>query len=196
MKDLLIATNNPGKIKEFRELLPHFNIKSLADFPEIDDIVEDGRTFAENAIKKAVTLAEHTGCWTLADDSGLVVDALGGAPGVFSARYAGENGNSARNIEKLLREMAAVPQEKRQAHFTCVIALAHSETEVLTVEGHTEGEILSEKHGGGGFGYDPVFFSRELSKTFAEAAPEEKNRVSHRGRAIRKIIPEIEKLLA
>lgn len=190
--ELLIATNNPGKVKEFKDLLPEFTIRSLADFPQVEDIVEDGHTFEENAIKKATTLVELTGKWALADDSGLEVDALDGAPGIFSARYAGEGNNFERNIQKLLADLNGV--DNRTARFRCVIALAAPDGHITTVEGESSGLILHEKRGTGGFGYDPIFLSDELEQTFAEAPPEDKHRVSHRGRAIRKILPHIRAL--
>ncbi len=192
---ILIATQNPGKIREFKALLPDFDVLSLADIHGIDDIIEDGVTFADNAIKKAVTLAAHTGCWTIADDSGLEVDALDGAPGVYSARYAGEDCDPDDNIIKLLAALKDVPQDGRTARFRCTIALAKTPEDVMTVDGTCDGKILFERRGQHGFGYDPVFFSPELGKTFAQASPAEKHDVSHRGRAIQKILPFVKSMI-
>ncbi len=188
---LLISTKNDGKIFEFRTLLPDFKILSLHDFPEIDDVIEDGETFAANAIKKARTLAEHTGQWAVADDSGLETDALNGQPGVYSARYAGEPCDPAKNIDKLLHNLRDITDDKRTARFRCVIALAGPSGTILTADGQVEGRILRECRGHNGFGYDPIFFSPELGKTFGEATADEKHLVSHRARALAHILPHI-----
>lgn len=181
---LVIATQNPKKLQEIRELLdfPGLEVISALDLPDIPDIVEDGLTFQENAIKKAVTLAHLTGYWALADDSGLEVNALKGAPGVHSARYAGEPADYAANNEKLLSALAG--EVDRRARFRCVIALSSPGCETRCVEGSCEGAILESLKGGMGFGYDPLFQPEGYTQTFAEMKAAEKNRVSHRGRAL------------
>lgn len=183
---LVLATRNRGKIKELSALLAPlgYEVVSLEDFPGVPEVPEDGATFAENAVKKATAVARHTGHLVLADDSGLEVDCLGGAPGVLSARFAGEHGNDRANNEKLLALLAGVPTEKRTARFRCVVAVATPAGEVWTAEGSCEGIIADAPRGEGGFGYDPLFYVPELGKTFAELEPEVKNRLSHRARAL------------
>jgi XTP/dITP diphosphohydrolase len=182
---LVIATRNRHKLEEIRSIfrVPFVELLSALDFPEIPDVVEDGATFEANAIKKAVTLARATGSWALADDSGLEVDALGGAPGVHSARYAGEPVNYAANNRKLLAALADATD--RRARFRCVIALSSPDGRVRTVEGRCEGRILGEERGHRGFGYDPVFVPDGYSLTFAELASDVKNSISHRGQALK-----------
>jgi len=194
-RTLVLATKNEGKIREFKDLLAGFEIqiKSLRDFGPIPAIVEDGKTFDENAYKKALMTAKYLGFPALADDSGLVVDALGGAPGVHSARYAGEEASDEANNLKLLRAMAGV--ENRNAHFECVISIAVPWGPALTYEGFCEGEIAHTMIGENGFGYDPIFYYPPLKKTFAEMTGEEKNRVSHRGRAMAEMREEFEKVI-
>ncbi|AVX19829.1 MULTISPECIES: XTP/dITP diphosphatase [Carboxydocella] len=197
MGKLVIATGNKGKLEEIKALLAgtDWEIKSLTDFPHLPEVVEDELTFEGNARKKALEIARATGCWALADDSGLEVAALGGAPGVHSARYAGEVKDDARNNAKLLEELAGVPFSDREARFRCVMALAHPERGVVAVtEGSCPGIILCEARGEGGFGYDPLFYLPEKGKTMAELSPDEKNAVSHRGQALRKMISELERL--
>ncbi|MHC4247639.1 MAG: RdgB/HAM1 family non-canonical purine NTP pyrophosphatase [Planctomycetota bacterium] len=193
MRELVIATRNPHKLEEVRAILAgaDVGVRSLDDLggvPEVPEVVEDRDTFAGNAAKKAEEVARATGSAALADDSGLVVDALGGAPGVLSARYAGSDGDSAAistaNNAKLLAEMAAVGDGDRAARFVCVIALAREGHGTRLFRGETAGRIGGERKGRGGFGYDPLFVSDDLGVTFAEACPEEKNAVSHRGRAL------------
>lgn len=181
---LVIATQNPKKLKEIQALLdfPGLDVVCALDLPGLPEIVEDGATFEENAIKKAVTLSRLTSEWSLADDSGLEVDALQGAPGVYSARYAGEPVNYAANNEKLLRALRGV--SNRQARFRCVIALSSPEGEARCVEGVCEGVIIKELKGHQGFGYDPLFRPAGYATTFAEMEASEKNRISHRGRAL------------
>lgn len=188
---LVLATRNKGKIHEMVELLGRqgLTILSLADYPEVGDIIEDGSTFAENAIKKARHVAESTGEVALADDSGLVVDYLGGAPGVHSARFADTERDDRANNEKLLRLLAGVPPEQRAASFHCVIAIAEPGGRVYTVEGVCSGRIIAGPRGCGGFGYDPIFYLPDYKKTFAELDMDTKNRISHRGKAINKAIP-------
>ncbi|MEY2543557.1 MAG: XTP/dITP diphosphohydrolase [Verrucomicrobiota bacterium] len=183
--DLLLATHNQHKHREFSELLgTDFNIIDLTLFPEITLPEETGRTFEENATLKAIAASKDR--LVVADDSGLEVDALGGAPGIFSARYAGENGNARKNISKLLSELNArnAADEKRSARFRCVIALARNGKLLGTFEGVAEGNIVDPPRGTGGFGYDPVFEPAGFAQTFAEMPPELKNKISHRAKAI------------
>ena len=196
MKQIIVlATRNEGKVRELREMLKDFpvDLRSLNDFGPIPEAVEDGASFDENAYKKALFTAKVLGLPAIADDSGLVVAALDGAPGVYSARYAGEKASDAGNIEKLLAEMG--DQNDRRAAFECVISVAVPSGPALTYEGRCEGEITREPKGQGGFGYDPVFYSPELGKTFAESTMAEKNRVSHRGRALAQMAAEFERVL-
>ena len=196
MSCLVVATKNPGKLREIREILgSEVKVSSLTDFPGVGDIVEDGTTFEANAIKKALTVAFHTGHVSLADDSGLEVDALSGAPGVYSARFAGEKATDEQNNRKLLRLLGETPHEKRTARFRCVIAVGASDGSVQTAEGRAEGLILCSPRGADGFGYDPLFLVPGIRRTFAELPPEEKNRLSHRGKALRSVFPLLRKLL-
>ncbi len=192
---LVIATGNPGKTLEIRDLLKGFpiNIKNLDDFGPIPPVVEDGDTFDENAYKKASFVSKILGYPALADDSGLVVAALDGAPGVYSARYAGENASDQQRYTKLLEEMKG--QTTRQAAFECVISLAVPTGAALTYEGRCEGLIAEKPVGDGGFGYDPVFYYPPLKKTFGELSREEKSRISHRGRALKEFKDEFDKVL-
>jgi XTP/dITP diphosphohydrolase len=181
---LVLATRNANKLEEIRDVLglnPH-TVKSSFDYPQIPDVVEDKDTLEGNAIKKATTIAAATGCWALADDSGLEVDALAGAPGVYSARYAGEHCSYLDNCNKLLFEMEG--KTNRRARFRTVLALVNLVGEVRTLEGAMEGTILTEMRGEGGFGYDPVFMPDGYDLSYAEFDPAEKNRISHRGRAL------------
>lgn len=181
---LVIATRNRHKLDEIRAILgsPALTLKSALDFPDIPDVVEDGDTFAANALKKAVALARATGAWALADDSGLEVDALGGAPGVFSARYAGEPVDYAANNTKLLRELSGITN--RTARFRCVLCLAHPDAPPRFVDGTCEGRIVTELRGANGFGYDPLFIPDGFAITFAEMAADQKNIISHRAHAL------------
>jgi len=192
---LVIATSNPGKTIEIRDVLRNFpiNIKNLADFGPIPQVVEDGDTFDDNAYKKASFVSKILGLPALADDSGLVVDALGGAPGVYSARYAGENATDAQRYTKLLNEMKG--KTNRKAAFECVISIAVPLGPALTYEARCEGLIAEKPAGGKGFGYDPIFYFPPLEKTFAQLTPEEKNRVSHRGKALQELGEEFDKVL-
>lgn len=181
---ILIASRNAHKIQEIREIfnLPGVEWVSTADIPGLPDVEEDGDTFEANALKKAVELARATGLWALADDSGLEVAALDNAPGVFSARYAGEPSNHANNNAKLLRELADKPD--RSARFRCVVALSDPSGRVETVSGSCPGRIIEALRGTKGFGYDPLFVPEGHAQTFAEMGSELKNRLSHRGRAL------------
>ena len=183
MKRILIATTNPGKAKEVGELLADlpYDIGTLADYPNAPEVEETGRTFLENAIIKATAYANFTGELTLADDSGLEVDALNGAPGVHSSRFAPTD---AERISKLLKMIEDVPDEKRTARFRCAVALVNPSGEIRVREGRVEGTILREPRGSGGFGYDPIFYVAETGKTMAELESAEKNAISHRGRAL------------
>jgi len=187
--EVVIATRNMGKLREIQAILAPLGLKifSLSDFPAIPEIIEDGQTFEENAVKKAVAVARQTGRIAIADDSGLSVDALQGRPGVFSSRYAGEKSTDTERYQKLLGEMSAIPKEKRVAAFICVIAVSSPEGKAETVAGQCRGEIALAPRGSHGFGYDPVFYLPELGKTMAELAPEVKNRISHRARALEKL---------
>lgn len=196
MKQIIVlATRNKGKVEELREMLKDFpiDLRSLNDFGPIPEPVEDGATFDDNAYKKALFTAKILGLPAMADDSGLVVAALDGAPGVYSARYAGEKASDADNVKKLLAELAG--QSDRRAAFECVISIAVPTGPALTYEGRCEGEILEAPRGVSGFGYDPVFYSPVLGKTFAEAGMAEKNQISHRGRAMAQVAAEFEQIL-
>lgn len=192
-RKILVASTNPGKLKELREMLGgDIEWVGLADFPNIPEIEEDGATFAENARKKALGYAKATGFWTLADDSGLVVDALGGQPGVKSARFSGAKDKDRKvvdhkNFEKVLRMLEGVPKEKRTARFVCCLCLASPEKVLIETNGMVEGVIMSEPMGKNGFGYDPIFWVPKLKKTVAQLDSDEKNAISHRGNAIRKL---------
>ena len=189
MRKIVLATNNAHKIEEIRAILAGvpFYLGTASDFPPFDVPEEAGATLEENARIKAVAFNGETGLWALADDSGLEVDALDGAPGVMSARFAGAGCTFADNNRKLLELMKDVPDGRRSARFRCVAALATSERDITIFDGTVEGTITREIHGGGGFGYDPVFYVRELGCTFAEVPAADKNRLSHRGRAFRKV---------
>ena len=196
LKEVVIATRNEGKLREIRDILAPWSLKilSLKDFPGIPEIIEDGSTFAENAAKKAREVARQTGRLAIADDSGLVVDALQGRPGVFSSRYGGEKATDEERFQKLLAEMTGIPEGKRQAAFVCAIALATPQGKVELLEGRCRGQIAFAPRGEHGFGYDPIFFLPELGKTMAELDPELKNRISHRARALEKLkelLPEL-----
>jgi len=192
---LVLATRNPGKTREIRGLLEGFpiEIRNLDDFGPTPDIEEDGDTFDENAFKKASFTAKVLGLPALADDSGLEVEALGGAPGVHSARYAGPSSTDDEKIAKLLQEMEG--KENRSAAFMCVISIAVPSGVALTYEGRCEGLIAEAPAGENGFGYDPVFYYPPLKKTFAQLSAEEKNRVSHRGKALEELREEFDMVL-
>ncbi len=193
---LLLATNNADKVAEMRDFFAGLDLvlSTAAEFPQIPAVEEDQPTLQGNAIKKASALAAATGLLSLADDTGLEVDALNGRPGVYSSRYAGENATYSDNVNKLLAELQDVPAAGRNARFRCVIALVDGSS-IETVEGVCEGVILTGRQGQGGFGYDPVFFIPETGRTFAEMSLEEKNRISHRGRALQQARRLLEKKL-
>jgi XTP/dITP diphosphohydrolase len=192
---IVIATRNPGKIAEIKDLLAGHpvQIRSLDDFGPIPEVAEDGDTFEENAYKKASFTARVLGFPALADDSGLVVDALGGRPGVLSARYAGQGATDAQRCEKLLAEMDA--KSDRRAAFECVISVAVPTGEALTYEARCEGVIAEKPSGSRGFGYDPVFFYPPMEKTFAQMTMAEKSLVSHRGKALAEFRDEFDKVV-
>ena len=188
---LILASNNPHKLSEMKAILSPFfdEIVSMREAGIEHETVEDGKTFMENAVKKATELAQLSGCCAIADDSGLCVDALAGAPGVFSARYAGEHGDDKANNKLLLKELEG--EHDRSAHYTCAIALAWPDGRLLTAEDYLYGEIAYDERGTNGFGYDPLFLLKELGLRTAELPPEEKNRISHRGKALRKLVEEL-----
>jgi len=198
---ILVATTNPGKIAELKAMLDvDVELVGLADFQGMAEIEEDGTTFAENARKKALGYAKATGLWTIADDSGLVVDALDGAPGIKSARFSGEKEADRglldrKNMAKVLKLLEDVPGEKRTARFVCHLCLASPERILIETEGTLEGLINDKPVGENGFGYDPIFFVPHLNKTVAQLTAEEKNAISHRGNAIRKLKPLLAQLL-
>lgn len=193
IKEIVLATGNKGKIKEFSGLLEGVfdRIISLRDLESPPEVVEDGDTFRDNALKKAHAIARYSGKPALADDSGLAVDALGGRPGVYSARYAGDDATDRDNVKKLLQELEGV--QNRTARFVCCLALVTPEGEEIVVSGSCEGVIADEPAGEGGFGYDPVFFLPEIGKTMAEIRPELKNKISHRARAAKALIEHLQK---
>jgi len=193
---LILATKNEGKVREIKGLLEPmgFELSALLDYPEIPDVVEDGETFISNARKKARSIADITSAWTLADDSGLVVDALNGAPGVHSARYAGKQGDHLANNQKLLSEMDAVPDGKRNAAFVCVMVLVSPNGDDWVVEGRCDGSIGHKPSGSDGFGYDPLFYLQGEGKTMAELPLERKNELSHRGKALKQMMGVLEKI--
>lgn len=200
MTKLLIATNNPGKVREYEELLQDLHGVELT-FPAQEglnlEVEESGETFEENARLKAVAHARASGLPTLADDSGLEVDALDGAPGVRSARYAGPGASDVDRYRRLLAALAGVPAGRRSARFRCVVALALPEGSVHTAEGTCEGEIGHDPRGEFGFGYDPVFIvAGQERRTMAELEPEVKNRISHRARAVQAMLPDLPRLLS
>ena len=194
---IVLATKNKDKIREIKKILSDLpvEIKTMADFEGIPDVEEDGATLEENAIKKATEFHKFTGLPAIADDTGLEVDALNGAPGVYSSRFAGEEASYEDNRKKLLRELENVPEAKRGAQFRCVVAFADGSRR-MTTEGIVRGKILQEERGDSGFGYDPVFWVPEFEKTFAEIDLEKKNAISHRGIAFRKMKAELKILLA
>jgi XTP/dITP diphosphohydrolase len=184
---IIIGTTNRNKKAEIQAVLDDLSVEllTLDDLPTAPDVVEDGETFAENAVKKALTLARFFKMLVMADDSGLEVEALGNRPGVFSNRYAGEGATDEDNINKLLGELKDVPDDKRTARFRCAIALAEPEKMLFVVEAQYEGVIIHEPKGSHGFGYDPVFLVPEYGQTFAELSPSVKNQISHRAQALR-----------
>ena len=189
MKEAIIATHNPGKVKEFKEILEPrgYDVKSLAEIGFTEEIEETGHTFEENAIMKEEAVAKAVNKMVIADDSGLSIDNLGGRPGVYSARYAGEQKDDQANIEKVLSELKGIEKEQRTARFRCALAVSIPGEETKTVEGHVEGYIAEEPRGEYGFGYDPIFIVKDKDKTMAELTSDEKNKISHRADALKKL---------
>jgi len=185
IRELVLATRNRHKVTELVALLRDLGItiRSLDEFPDAPDVVEDGATCEANAIKKARTIAEFTGLPAVADDTGLEVDALGGRPGVYAARYAGEGATYEDNCQKLLRELMGVPRERRTARFVTVAAIALPSGDIQVAQGTLDGTIAEEASGTVGFGYDPVFFVPALGKTLAQLSADQKNKISHRAKA-------------
>jgi len=200
-RKILVSTTNPGKAAELKSMLDlDVNWLGLSDFPDIPVVKEDGATFIENACKKAVGYARATGLWTIADDSGLVIDALQGGPGIESARFSGQKGGDRKlidhkNSQKVLKLLKGVPTKKRTARFVCSLCLASPDQILIETQGTLEGLITEKEIGENGFGYDPIFFVPRLKKTVAQLTREEKNAISHRGNAIRKLKPLLEELL-
>jgi len=186
VQHLIVATRNAHKTREIQRILgADVVVRDLSAYPEIPETVESGKTFEENATLKATAASSQLPGLVVADDSGLEVDALGGAPGIYSARYAGQNATDKENIDKLLEELARIERAKRSARFRCVIALAREGKLLGTFEGVVEGMIVDPPRGTNGFGYDPIFVLQEFEQTFGELPAEVKNRISHRGRALR-----------
>lgn len=192
---ILFATGNQGKMKEVREILADLGVEviSMREAGVSAEIVEDGETFEENAVIKARTIMELTGDVTLADDSGLEIDALGGEPGVYSARYMGEDTSYHIKNNDLIRRLSQVPRQQRTARFVCSIAAAFPDGEIITTDGVIEGLIGYEEAGENGFGYDPIFVVPQLGCTTAQLSDEQKNEISHRGKALRKMKEELRK---
>ncbi len=189
IREVVLATRNRNKVIELVALLgnPGITIRTLDEFPDAPDVVEDGTTCEANAVKKARAIAEFTGLPAVADDTGLEVDALGGRPGVYAARYAGDDATYEDNCRKLLQELAGVPPERRTARFLTVAAVALPSDEIRVAQGTLEGVIAEEARGTLGFGYDPVFLIPELGKTLAQLSAEQKNQISHRAKAFAKM---------
>lgn len=202
-KEILVATTNPGKVSELSAMLDaDVKWRSLSEFDDLEEVKETGKTFAANARKKARGYARQTGLWTIADDSGLVVDALDGKPGVKSARFSGKKPPKGKrklldtkNMEKVLRLMEGVPTRKRTCRFECSLCLASPEKVLLETEGALEGLVADKQTGLNGFGYDPIFFVPQLGKTVAQLKQEQKNEISHRADAIKKMTPKLQELL-
>jgi len=196
-RQVVLGTHNPNKIREIRVILNGLALEILTmnDFPEIAEVEETGKTFAENALLKAWAVYQQSGILTLSDDSGLEVDALNGAPGIYSARYAGEAKDYAANNRKLLEELQDVPEHQREAQFRCVVAIVGPEVDQV-VEGIVRGMIIYEPRGQHGFGYDPLFVPDGFSQTFSEMGDELKNQISHRSQAFRKARKVVEKILS
>lgn len=188
---IVLASGNLGKLAEIREILADWPVewRSLRDYPRAPAVEEGAETYLANAREKAKLAAEHSGEWALADDSGLEVEALGWKPGVRSARYAGEDASDSKRIEKLLGELKEAPDEQRRAVFRCAVVLRHPDGREQVASGELWGRIAKAPTGTGGFGYDPVFIPQGFERSLAELSPEEKNRLSHRGRALRALAP-------
>ena len=197
MKQIVLATKNKGKIKEFSRLLADVEVEILGmdSFPHIVPVEETGATFAENAILKAEQVANETGLIAIADDSGLVVDCLDGAPGVYSARYAGDHGDDKANNLKLLAVMKNIPTDRRQGRFHCAIAISQPGGQTIVVEDVCQGCIAYKEEGDNGFGYDPLFIPDGFKKTMGQMEQDEKNKISHRAKAVAKAVATLKKLI-
>ena len=194
---IVLSSRNEKKIGEIAELFAPYGIRLIGvrEFAHVPEVEEDGDSFAANAAKKATLVAKTLNCWVIAEDSGLCVDALGGAPGIYSARYAGEQGADALNNQKLLQELSATPTEKRSAYYICHAVLSDPQGRVrLSSEGRCGGRILTEFRGDHGFGYDPLFLVREFHQTFGQLSPAVKRHISHRAKAFERFIPQILRL--
>ena len=192
---IVLATGNKNKLREFREMLESDDVSIISqkEFENYPEVIEDGQTFEENALIKARTIAQHTGRITIADDSGLEVDCLGGAPGIYSARFAGEEADDDKNNQKLLKDLEGVPLGKRGAQFSCVIAVVSPSGVERTVKGEYRGCIIEGYRGQAGFGYDPIFLDKVSGLTYSEMSAQQKNSISHRARAIielKKVLPD------
>lgn len=192
---IFLATKNKGKINEFKKLVENKNMEvlSILDSEDIPEVEENGKTFEENSQKKAVEIAKYLNMVTISDDSGLCVDYLDGAPGIYSARYSGEDATDEKNIDKLLADLKQA--ENREAKFVSVVSVGKPNGEVYSFRGEATGKILSERRGTNGFGYDPVFLSDDLGKSFGESNSDEKKSVSHRARAFEKLMSEFDKII-
>lgn len=198
MFDLVLGTRNANKVIELRLLLPEDRVRltTLAEIPNAIEVLEDGDTFAANAAKKASEQAQHLGRWVLGEDSGIAVDALGGRPGVYSARYAGEHGDDEANNDKLLAELSEVPAALRGAAYHCAMALADPQGQVrLAVSAACRGRVATERSGTAGFGYDPLFIIPEYHRSFGDLDLTVKRAISHRSRALRQFVPQLQRLL-
>lgn len=185
---IIFATKNPGKLREIREILgPEYELLSISDLPEIPEIIENGKSFEENALIKVRAIGVQKDAVVLADDSGLCVDAFSGGPGVYSARFLGEDTDYVFKNNYILEKLSGLPDEQRGAHYSCVIAALFPDGTEEVTEARMEGIISREPAGSGGFGYDPIIFLPEYGKTVSEISPEEKNRISHRGLALQKM---------
>jgi len=202
---IVLATRNLGKVEEFERILESaglaIEVLGLRDFPDMPDVEETGSTFAQNALLKAEQISQYTGLAALADDSGLSVDALGGSPGIYSARWAGTHGDDRANLEKVLREINELKAPSLAAHFTCAVALvvpspSHESPQIIAKEGRIDGHLVLEPRGSNGFGYDPIFQPDGYNQTTAELPAEIKDQISHRGQALAEILPEIKALLS
>jgi XTP/dITP diphosphohydrolase len=196
---VVLATRNPHKITELRTILAATGVRidlvGVNEFPDLPDVAETGVTFAENALLKAVETAQRTGLPSIADDSGLCVDVLGGAPGIFSARWAGKHGDDAANLDLLLAQLSDIADVHRHAHFTCAAALALPDGTEVVREGRIDGTLLHARRGDNGFGYDPIFLPDGHDRTTAELSPAEKNAISHRTRAFQALARDLATLL-
>jgi len=198
VRSVIIATKNAGKAKDFERIFKPYGVevKTLLDFPDIEDVEETGQTFEENAIIKAEAISKEFNQMVIADDSGVIVDALDGRPGVYSARYAGEDKNDEANNNKVLEEMVNVAEKDRTARFYCAIAVAIPGRPTITVNGSCEGAILFERRGTNGFGYDPIFLVTSMHKSMAELTLDEKNQISHRAKAMKKLESQLTEFIA